>query len=348
MRKVHANQIIWKTKNVVVPKEQYCVINQTVSSVTFNDTSALVSPLTCNILVDGELEQNIYGIHIHLGFPPDKPENLSCIVIQTQKRRFVQTCTWEPGRDTFLNTNYTLKSRWPNKTFPDCIPKGTNNSCTSSSEAIFFVNLYVWVEAKNDLGEAESDHIEFDPVKYVKPLPPHNLSLNSGEFSTVLKLSWEDQFNEPPLHLKYKIRYRTIDSTSWTEVPPEDTASERTSFTIQELQPFTKYSFQLCCAVKYWSDYWSEWSEEVVGFTAEDRTSEDHTGLQANQFDPGESGTDEDRVSLQANRFDPGESGTDEEPRRAPSHLESQGPTRIKAGLQTNHFYPGDSGTDKH
>lgn len=54
-------------KNKVVPKEQYREINITVSSVTFNDTSSLASPLTCNVLADGQIEQNIYGISVTVG-----------------------------------------------------------------------------------------------------------------------------------------------------------------------------------------------------------------------------------------------------------------------------------------
>lgn len=64
---IYASQIIWKIKNRVVPKEQYREINRTVSSVTFNDTSSLATPLTCNILADGQIEQNIYGITVTVG-----------------------------------------------------------------------------------------------------------------------------------------------------------------------------------------------------------------------------------------------------------------------------------------
>lgn len=64
---IYASQIIWKIKNRVVPKEQYREINRTVSSVTFNDTSSLSTPLTCNILADGQIEQNIYGITVTVG-----------------------------------------------------------------------------------------------------------------------------------------------------------------------------------------------------------------------------------------------------------------------------------------
>ncbi|XP_062984133.1 interleukin-6 receptor subunit beta [Elgaria multicarinata webbii] len=269
---IHANQIFWKTKNVVVPKEQYGVINETVSSVTFNDTSTLDTPLTCNILVAGNIVQNIYGIQIKLGLPPEKPKNLSCIVIQTAKRVYIRRCTWEPGRNTFLSTKYSVKSQWPTYTFSDCIPQITNNSC-SSSDVTFYITLEVWVEASNELAVVESDHIEFIPENNVKPLPPHNLSLNSGEFSAVLKLSWQDQFNEITMQLKYKIWYKAMDSVDWNEVPSQDTDSPRTSFVIQELRPNTIYVFKLQCKLANYPGYWSDWSQEVVGFTAEDKPS---------------------------------------------------------------------------
>ncbi|KAG8131094.1 hypothetical protein E2320_017691 [Naja naja] len=232
--KIRAEQVIWKMKTRAVPKEQYSIINETVSSVTFNDTSTLVSPLTCNILVPGGLIQNIYGIQFELGFPPEKPTNLRCIVIQTEASSFSHRCSWEPGRDTLLSTNYSLKHRWAATTFSDCIPQDSNNSCTIP-DVVFFVTLEVWVQARNELGVAESDHIEFDPINYV---------------------------NE----------YRTLNEIQfYFQIPPEDTASLRTSFTLQALRPNTEYQIRLCCGIDS-SKYWSDWSE-VTGFTAEDRPS---------------------------------------------------------------------------
>ncbi|XP_060136273.1 interleukin-6 receptor subunit beta isoform X1 [Zootoca vivipara] len=267
---LRADKVIWRIHTEVVPKKHYSIINGTVSSVTFNDTSILASPLTCNVLITGNIEQTIYGIQVALGLSPDKPENLSCIVHQHKgKKNYSQTCTWEPGRYTFLDTNYTLKSRWPIKQFADCL--GANNSCTST-KVVFFVNLEVWVEAKNALGVAESDRIVFDPIKQVKPLPPCNLSLNSGEFPRVLKLSWESLFDEVPLVLRFEIRYKIIDSINWIQVLLEDTETQRDSFFIQELRPNTKYVVQLRC-VTSWGGHWSDWSKEAVGFTAEDRPS---------------------------------------------------------------------------
>ncbi|NXA44800.1 IL6RB protein, partial [Nothocercus julius] len=269
---IYANQIIWKIKNRLVPKEQYREINRTVSSVTFNDTSSLATPLTCNILADGQIEQNIYGITVTLGLPPEKPKNLSCIVHQLSKLTYPMTCTWNSGRHTFLDTQFRLKYRWPREDFPDCIPKDANNSCTIT-DVQFFVNLEVWVEAANALGKAESDRLVFDPIEIVKPLSPHNLSVNSGILPSVLKLSWENRISAAVMKLKFNIRYRIIGETEWMQIPPEDTASPRTSFSVQSLRPYTEYVFSIRCMKEDGVGYWSDWSEEKTGMTTEDKPS---------------------------------------------------------------------------
>ncbi|KAM8793330.1 interleukin-6 receptor subunit beta-like [Eudromia elegans] len=269
---IYANQIIWKIKNKVVSREQYCEINRTVSSVTFNDTSSLATPLTCNVLADGQIEQNIYGITVTLGLPPEKPQNLSCIVYQLSKLIYPMTCTWNPGRHTFLDTQFRLKYRWPQEDFPDCIPKDANNSCTIT-DVQFFVNLEVWVEAANALGKAESDHLVFDPIEIVKPLSPHNLSVNSGILPSVLKLFWEDRISAAVMKLKFNIRYRIVGETDWMQIPPEDTASPRTSFSVQGLRPYTEYVFSIRCMKEDGVGYWSDWSEETTGMTTEDKPS---------------------------------------------------------------------------
>ncbi|NWR90696.1 IL6RB protein, partial [Furnarius figulus] len=269
---IYASQIIWKIKNRVVPKEQYREINRTVSSVTFNDTSSLATPLTCNILADGQIEQNIYGITITVGLPPEKPKNLSCVVHQVSQLTYPMICTWNPGRHTFLDTQYRLKYRWARESFPDCVPTDVNNSCTIP-DVHFFVNLEIWVEAANALGKAESDPLVLDPIDIVKPLSPHNLSVSSGILPTVLKLSWENRISDPVMKLKFNIRYRITGDTNWMEVPSEDTASPRTSFSVQGLRPYTEYVFSIRCMKEDGVGYWSDWSEEKTGITTEDEPS---------------------------------------------------------------------------
>ncbi|KAE8636298.1 hypothetical protein XENTR_v10002929 [Xenopus tropicalis] len=106
--KEDASRIIWRVKGIKVPETQYKVVNHTVSSVTFENPATLVSPLTCSVLVSGQVEQTLYGIFFTVALPPDQPKNLTCVAYNQDNL----TCTWDPGRPTNLNTNYTLMHRW--------------------------------------------------------------------------------------------------------------------------------------------------------------------------------------------------------------------------------------------
>ncbi|KAF3821685.1 hypothetical protein GH733_009727, partial [Mirounga leonina] len=249
---VNASYIFWKTNHLTVPKEQYTIINRTASSVTFTDTSLLNTQLTCNIRTFGQIDQNVYGIRIISGLPPEKPKNLSCIVNEGKKMMCQAT-----------------------EKFADCKTKrDTPTSCTVDYSPVYFVNIEVWVEAENALGKVTSDHINFDPVDKVKPNPPHNLSVsNSEELSSILKLTWINSSIQGFIRLKYNIQYRTRDASIWSQIPPEDTASTRSSFTVQDLKPFTEYVFRIRCMKEDGKGFWSDWSEEASGITYEDRPS---------------------------------------------------------------------------
>ncbi|KAM5328869.1 interleukin-6 receptor subunit beta [Glossophaga mutica] len=268
---VRAGDIFWKTNHVTVPREQYAVINGTASSVTFPNLSLLNVQLTCNIRTYGQIDQNVYGVRVTAGLPPEKPENLSCIVPEGKR----MTCQWDTGRETHLETNFTLKSEWATEKFSDCRAKReAPTSCTVDYAPVYFVNLEVWVEAENALGKAASAHLNFDPVDKVKPNPPHNLSVsNSEELSSILKLTWVNPSITSFIRLKYDIQYRTRGASAWNQVPPEDTASTRSSFTVQDLRPFTEHVFRVRCMKEDGRGYWSAWSAEASGTTYEDRPS---------------------------------------------------------------------------
>ncbi|XP_045695829.1 interleukin-6 receptor subunit beta [Phyllostomus hastatus] len=273
MRDLHvrAEDIFWKTDHVAVPRRQYAVLNSTAASVTLAGLSLLSLQLTCNVRTFGQLDQNVYGIHVTAGLPPEKPENLSCVVPQGRR----MTCQWDAGRETHLDTNFTLKSEWATEKFADCrARREAPTSCTVDYSPVYFVNLEVWVEAENALGRAVSAHLNFDPVDKVRPNPPHNLSVSSSEeLSSILKLTWVNPSITEFMQLKYDIQYRTRGASTWTQIPPEDTASTRSSFTVQDLRPFTEHVFRVRCTKADGRGYWSAWSEEASGTTCEDRPS---------------------------------------------------------------------------
>ncbi|KAG8456608.1 hypothetical protein GDO86_002402 [Hymenochirus boettgeri] len=265
-----AKNVIWRVKGIKVPEAQYKVLNRTVSSVTFENASSLVNPLTCNVLLSGQLEQTLYGIFFNLGLPPDKPTNLSCIVYNKEKL----TCTWDPGRPTHLITNYTLTHRWVNQRNTDCIAKDSNNSCTILNSGFsFYVDTIFQVEATNELGRETSEELKIDPANIIKPNPPKIDKLISAvELQNALKITWENPL-EPPLDQKYNIRYRPSKSSVWELVPPEDTATHRKFFTLQDLLPYTLYEVSLRCMLSNGKGFWSDWSEEKMMMTPEAKPS---------------------------------------------------------------------------
>ncbi|XP_043919716.1 interleukin-6 receptor subunit beta isoform X2 [Protopterus annectens] len=261
---INASDIIWKSKKNQVSKDQYTVINRTVSSVTFNDTTSLKSPLTCNSQVYGR-NAAIDGIVITLGLPPEEPKNLTCFVHQLQN----MTCTWDPGRETFLPTNYTVKLQRFSVDFPDCKAKVVNNSCTTSQFPMF-LEVIMWVEATNVLGTSQSEHIIQDLTNIVKPNAPVIRAITSVlQLPNALKIEWSNPFQTTEMSLKYNIRYRPDNTKDWIKVPPEETASHRDSFTLQDLRSHTVYIVSIRCMKMDGKGYWSDWSEEVSGLTPE-------------------------------------------------------------------------------
>ncbi|XP_069078356.1 interleukin-6 receptor subunit beta isoform X2 [Pleurodeles waltl] len=283
-----AKGIFWKVKHTNVSEEQYATINTTVSSVTLNVTSLLDSFLTCNILAFGQTPYSLYGIFLTLGLPPDKPENLTCILFYDN----ISMCTWNPGKPTFLNTSFTLRSRWMtgaswttldsrlvrtrslrNRTSGamggnyEC-KAATNNTCTIPKEKLqLYVNTEIWVEVENALGKVESDHLILDPITIVKFRPPNIHSLICvPELPNAIKIEWDNPVNF--VDLKYIIRYRK-NTMEWDEVPPEDTSSKKTSFTLQGLKPYTEYVVSLKCMRSDGQGFWSDWSTERSVVTTE-------------------------------------------------------------------------------
>uniref|UniRef100_A0A5F9DT88 Interleukin 6 cytokine family signal transducer n=1 Tax=Oryctolagus cuniculus TaxID=9986 RepID=A0A5F9DT88_RABIT len=113
----------------------------------------------------------------------------------------------------------------------------------------------------------------------LKPSPPRNLSVsNSEELSSILKLSWINPNIKSVIRLKYNIQYRIKDDSTWNQIPPEDTSTTRSSFTVQDLQPFTEYVFRMRCMKEDGKGFWSDWSEEASGITYED-TLKNTSGL---------------------------------------------------------------------
>ncbi|XP_074545758.1 interleukin-6 receptor subunit beta-like isoform X1 [Halichoeres trimaculatus] len=203
------------------------------------------------------------------------PVNLSCVALQEGSSvSGTISCEWRDlGTQTKeFPTTYTL-----------CVKEMSgqvSSSTTRTTRAQVSLGTYpnhmtleIWVQAENNLGTAESEHLRKDSGWFVKTNPPSNVSLISEQsFPTSLLLRWTPPINKSYVRLKYRIRYAPVGEHTWIYVPEEDTSEDILSFRLQNLQPFTLYNFQVSCKnARPGHGYWSEWSDIGTNSTPEAR-----------------------------------------------------------------------------
>uniref|UniRef100_A0A4W5LC74 Fibronectin type-III domain-containing protein n=1 Tax=Hucho hucho TaxID=62062 RepID=A0A4W5LC74_9TELE len=105
----------------------------------------------------------------------------------------------------------------------------------------------------------------------VKTNPPSDVNIISeNTFSRTLLVSWKHPIHETIVKLKYNIRFCTVGSGDWTEVPPNDTESSKESFRLQNLKPDMEHVVQVRCMHYTGYGYWSDWSANTTARTPED------------------------------------------------------------------------------
>ncbi|XP_069780514.1 interleukin-6 receptor subunit beta isoform X2 [Narcine bancroftii] len=265
---VDADQIFWKLKENRIPKDHFITVNKTVSNVTLTISTVGVALLTCNVQRNEDQIATVFGIQVKTGLLPEKPKNLTCITYFNIN----MTCFWDPGKDTYLPTSYYFKwSIKPGTVRSHKLPPDVNNSFAILYPNIhYFVSNTMWVQANNSLGISKSDLINLDPADVIKPDAPTITSVKQIlGISTVLSLDWENPVLPVTYQLKYNLRYKIVNTQEWMQVPSEDTNSNRNSFLVQNLIPFSVYSFTIRCRKIDDLGYWSDWSFEKIANTSE-------------------------------------------------------------------------------
>ncbi|KAJ1209887.1 hypothetical protein NDU88_005259, partial [Pleurodeles waltl] len=100
----NSSSIFWRLNSSSIPPIDYTVVNETVSNVTLHNFTATSGYLSCLVRYASLSPQLLQQIEVTSGYRPEVPQNISCIYFH--ENNF--TCTWAPGRDTELQTNYLL------------------------------------------------------------------------------------------------------------------------------------------------------------------------------------------------------------------------------------------------
>uniref|UniRef100_A0A672FEV8 Fibronectin type-III domain-containing protein n=1 Tax=Salarias fasciatus TaxID=181472 RepID=A0A672FEV8_SALFA len=105
---VTADDLYWNLTKTTVPRAQYTKVNSSALNVTIAIREDTPNYLFCFCKKRSEyvrLNEHRFqhGIFLKTGYPPDKPENLSCVAVQEKSQISTLTCEWETrGRSTTL------------------------------------------------------------------------------------------------------------------------------------------------------------------------------------------------------------------------------------------------------
>ncbi|OCT82579.1 hypothetical protein XELAEV_18025106mg [Xenopus laevis] len=209
------------------------------NTITVHDNELSPRQATYMCLADKKI---VNGIYVEAGVPPDQPTILNCEQEGELGRIY---CLWKEGRETFIQTNYTLQLRERNVTV---------DSVRHGGEYIAVVT------ASNGLGSNSSHPYAFTFFDAVTPHPP-NKTIVCDIVSSNCIVTVQDRQNSS----HFQIRYRPTDGTKWQRVE----IKRKNSYTLEDLQPFTKYEFQVSCKFLIDRGKWSNWSQPVIIQTAE-------------------------------------------------------------------------------
>ncbi|XP_062869925.1 interleukin-6 receptor subunit beta [Trichomycterus rosablanca] len=274
--KYSADDIEWFSEKYRIPREFYKKLNKSAVAVTFNVTNSMKNPLMCNASKQSLSHEETcrYGIYLDKGYPPSKPENLTCIALQDGKRMSSNlTCSWEPGtRDPLIPTSYTLYAGVLDHSFSVTSSEPLTRRLTVNLGTFpSHMTVNVCVEAKNELQTVTSGKISDDAERFVKPNPPSNVELKwENKFPTSVIVNWTHPIDETVFKLKYNINYCKEGSSVWEEVPYNALNDNVESYRLQFLQPYTKYVVRMRCIHQRGLGFWSEWSPNATAWTPED------------------------------------------------------------------------------
>lgn len=232
---------------------------------SFNETRA---GLTC--CVGKSPCQIVGGLEIRAGFPPAVPQNLRCVTNLTSP--IIISCTWDPGKETYLPTKYTLHTKIrdvnQNKTYE--MQPAVNHYRIPRSDFVLYSDMEIYVKGVNALGQATSSHLVLEPLASAKFEPPKILNVQTELKYGCLQISWslvQEQIWVSPANLNLEVRMKTEESHWWPEERIPIARASKRPVQVCRLLHGTDYHIQVRVRCK--QSPWSEWSNSQSGVTLE-------------------------------------------------------------------------------
>uniref|UniRef100_UPI0037E96578 interleukin-12 receptor subunit beta-2 n=1 Tax=Semicossyphus pulcher TaxID=241346 RepID=UPI0037E96578 len=207
------------------------------------------------------------GIDIQAGYPPEHPQNISCIYNVRNLESGNVACTWNRGRDTLIKTNWTMWVRTVSVNHTVGPVPYNVSSKDALLPATFPVSrsvqlISVWVRVENDLGSAVSAPINYTLRDIAMPSAP---VLDQPEcFSRKCVIKVEQSVRTQHLEIQYR-----AEAQDWTSYPDSGVQmSQAQDVSVSSLEPFKLYHFRARSRLS--SGQWSQWSTHVSVWTQEE------------------------------------------------------------------------------
>ncbi|XP_012876023.1 PREDICTED: interleukin-23 receptor [Dipodomys ordii] len=250
-------------KNGIKESSHITTINQTTARLWYKNFQEPHASVYCTTKCPGRLQETlICGKDIYSGYPPDAPDQVTCIIHEFSGS---MTCTWDTGTLTYIDTKYVVHVK-------SVETKEEHQYLTSSYVNISTDTLQsgreylVWVQAANALGMAESKQLQIyldDIVIPFASIISKAETINATMGKTVIYWSSETAIEK----VSCEIRYRATTSQIWNveEFDANFTYVQQSTF---YLKPNVKYVFQVRCQGTG-KRYWQPWSASFVHKTPE-------------------------------------------------------------------------------
>ncbi|XP_066458468.1 interleukin-31 receptor subunit alpha [Eleutherodactylus coqui] len=256
--------VYWNWSTVLSPEPIDGIFNGTVRQLTIPYLSADEVQVKC--LFNKSPPQNVDEITITSGYPPETPKNISCFYFHKDN----VTCSWTPKRDPQIPTTFNLTMN--NDTGKKCLTTSTKYCYYFPNSSDQFGREHiVRLQAENALGNATGE-FTVNTAKIVKLDAPEILSLKAFPAQDPLfSISWRRPTLAPDeLDVRCSLRYKQKQDDQWDYTPDLYMEKQKNmSYDLSGLTVFTKYTVSLRCIGSSGQLWWSEWSGERTGWTAE-------------------------------------------------------------------------------
>ncbi|XP_041085938.1 interleukin-31 receptor subunit alpha-like [Polyodon spathula] len=262
-------KIIWKLNGKKIPEEHYSFTNSTGASVVIRNVSYPTGDVSCNFRVAGK-DILIAVTDVKAGFPPEKPQNISCIQFYQKN----VACSWDPGRNTFLETEFNITYMF-GYDFSEILFYRTKQHTYQFEDGHLqlYAPLSVTVKAENALGEAVSDVLHVFGSDIVKLEPPE-ISLENPILRSSIRINWRRPKAPRHLSLNCEVQHQETGSNKWSVSAINMSRKKEESFDITNLKPFTNYTVSVRCIGDEMQIHWSDWSREITATSHGDVPSE--------------------------------------------------------------------------